>query len=125
MALAYIVDTNSIGEILGGNNKSLLLKLSSAKAVYLSIISVIEFLANPAITLNDGALFDVFCGRCIILDLVYTDVSLLNKVVSIRKKYRTKLPDAVIAAQVIENGFILISNDSGFNPIYGLKQQSF
>lgn len=46
----------------------------------------------------------------------------VEKSIEVRKKYKTKLPDAVIAATAIVFGFVLITrNKSDFKSIDGLK----
>ena len=59
--------------------------------------------------------------RSIILDIKYENALLVNKVINVRKKYRSKSPDAIIAAQAIINNLILITNDEGFTKIFGLQ----
>ena len=40
-----------------------------------------------------------------------------EKTIEIRKKYKTKLPDAIVAASAIVNNLPLITADKGFNQI--------
>ena len=48
--------------------------------------------------------------------------SIKLKTIEIRKKYRLKLPDAIIAASALANNHILITNNvSDFDKIFKLK----
>ncbi|MDD6487265.1 MAG: PIN domain-containing protein [Spirochaetales bacterium] len=44
-----------------------------------------------------------------------------DKTIEIRKKYKTKLPDAIVAASSIVNDIPLITADKGFRQITELK----
>ena len=44
-----------------------------------------------------------------------------EKTIELRKKYKTKLPDAIIAASAIVKGLPLITADKGFNQIKELN----
>ena len=44
-----------------------------------------------------------------------------EKTIEIRKKYKTKLPDAIVAASAIVNNIPLITADKGFNQIKELN----
>ncbi len=50
------------------------------------------------------------------------DDEIIKQTIRIRKKYKLKMPDAIIAATAITNDFTLISdNDKDYLKIYGLK----
>ena len=46
-----------------------------------------------------------------------------EKAIELRKKYKTKLPDAIVAASAIVNNLPLITADKGFNQIQELNLQ--
>ena len=121
MGLKYLLDTNSILKILVNNNLPIQKKISKGAQIYISIITVIEFHSNPDLSPQNKELFELLVERSIILDIKYENVLLVNKVINVRKKYRSKTPDAIIAAQAIINNLILITNDEGFTKIFGLQ----
>ena len=43
--------------------------------------------------------------------IYHIDDEIINKTIELRKKYKIKLPDTIIAATAIVNGFILISHN--------------
>ncbi|MDR3694259.1 type II toxin-antitoxin system VapC family toxin [Mucilaginibacter sp.] len=54
--------------------------------------------------------------------IIYLDEAIAEKTIDLRRKYKTKLPDAVIAATAIVNDLILVShNTSDFRKINELK----
>lgn len=83
--------------------------------IILSVINKIELLGFSKV---DKDLTDfVNCSNIYPLD---NDV--IDKTIEIRRLYRTKLPDAVIAATTIVNGFTLITNNTkDFINIIGLE----
>jgi len=44
-------------------------------------------------------------------EAVYIDKDITNKVIKIRKKYKIKLPDAIIVATCISHNAMLLTND--------------
>jgi len=63
-----------------------------------------------------------FISQSVVHDLTEP---IILQTIRIRRQHRTKLPDAVIAATAIVNGFTLLStNDRDFETIPGLNYQS-
>ena len=90
------------------------------KNLALSIISAMELLSFSGMTETESQSTRAFINDC-------TEITLSNdikeKTIEIRKKYRTKLPDAIIAAAAIVNGLPLITADKGFKQIEELDLQ--
>ena len=57
--------------------------------------------------------------KSLLLDCNEINISdeIKEKTIEIRKKYKTKLPDAIVAASAIVNNLPLITADKGFNQI--------
>jgi len=117
----YLIDTNAVIDYLGK-------KLPSAGMGFMdriidtvpnvSVITKIEVLGFNAPD-DHYQLLTNFMDDATVLDLTgnIVDVSL-----DIRKKYKAKLPDAIIAATALVYDLILIShNISDFKNIQGLK----
>ncbi len=50
------------------------------------------------------------------------DVAIMDKTIKLRSLYKTKLPDAVIAATALQNNLVLVSrNTKDFKNIQGLE----
>ena len=80
-----------------------------------------EFLSFPALTAADRACFEDFAGRVVVIDLAASDAALLQGALEIRREFRLKLPDAVVAASAQVNTAILVSADQVFSKVAGLE----
>ena len=120
----FVLYTNAVIALLSGH-AGLRTLLAQANWLGIFIITELEFLSFPNLTANDESLFQQFKNRVAVLDLSATDSTLVLDIVSIRRTYKVKLPDAIIAASTIQNGATLISNDTGFAKIGNLSVQNF
>jgi hypothetical protein len=120
----FLLDTNAITALLQGN-QGIVDQLKKAEWVGVSIISQLEFLANPALNEIDKVLFESFLKRVYVLDLTQENTELVALILQIRLKYKLKLPDAIIAGSAFYASAQLISSDKGFNNIKKLKVLSF
>jgi predicted nucleic acid-binding protein len=113
----YLLDTNALINFFQGNES---LQKFSHVNIFLSVISILEFLSFSNITNKDQALLKQFVNEAQIIDLSVHDEELQNIIVSIRIAYKLKLPDAIIAASAINNNATLITNDKDFSRIPSL-----
>ena len=111
----FIADTNALLYLLSGNN-CMQAYLSCKLGV--SIISEMELLSFPDINQEDETIIRSLIKECFLLEL---NQQIKNKTIFLRKKYRIKLPDAIIAATAIENNITLLTADKGFNKITELN----
>ena len=109
----YVLDTNAIVALLQGNIQLVEL-LKDADWIGVSVISKIEFLVFPGLTQDDRQIFEQFLQRVEVLGLGAIDAVLIDKIIEIRQQHRLKLPDAVIAAMVIQNSASLVTADREF-----------
>jgi len=117
MGKKFLADTNPLIEYISGT-----LNKSSANLAYdainndfnISVINRIEILAHP---LANDALTD-FLSLAHQYELTS---EIVTKTIEIRKTYKPKLPDAIIAATAIVHQLTLITNDSDFYKIEGLS----
>jgi len=111
-----VLDTNAIISLLKGN--PVLIELSKkAEWIGISIISYIEFLAFPELSDEDKSLFELFSKRVDVIGLDYSNYLLIQNILTIRKKYRVKLPDAIIIATTLETGSTLVTDDKQLHKI--------
>ena len=83
-----------------------------------SVISELELLSFHGITSEEENNIRLFLLNCKEISLTY---EIKEKTIEIRKKYKTKLPDAIVAASAIVNNLPLITADKGFNQIEELN----
>ncbi|MGB4958745.1 MAG: PIN domain-containing protein [Saprospiraceae bacterium] len=122
MGLKVLLDTNAIIALLRGKYNVIEL-INKADHISISVISKLEFLAFEGLTEKDKTVFLKFCERIHIYELSSNDDELLNLIITIKKKYKLKLPDAIIAATAIIYDATLITIDKDFSKIQGLKVQ--
>ena len=115
----YFLDTNAIVALLQGNSRLTEL-IGNSEWIGISIISQIEFLVFTELSENDRNLFQNFLKRVNVIDLSTNNLSLINAVIEIRKRYRVKLPDSIIAAMAQNNSAILMTGDREFTKIDSL-----
>jgi len=83
-----------------------------------SIISEIEVLSFPKIVPTDSELLRSFLSECYIVDI---EPAIKDITINLRSRFKTKLPDAVIAATAIYFDLPLFTMDKGFKKIAGLQ----
>ena len=107
-----LLDTNIALYLLGGD--ATLATILNQKEVFLSIISEMELLAYPTITDVEIQSVKSFIADANILELTQ---SIKEIAISIKRQYKLKLPDAIIAASAIQANLPLISADTIFRRI--------
>lgn len=107
----FVVDTNAIIYMFSG--KSFVTQYVKCNLIA-SVITEMELLSFPHITSEEIASLKSFLSECIIVPL---DSRIKERAISIRRKYGTKLPDAIVAATALEYGLPLVTADKGFKKI--------
>lgn len=111
----FLADTNALIYLLNGN--PCMSPFLQNKLAF-SVISELELLSFSGITSEEENNIKSFLLDCNEISL--TD-EIKEKTIEIRKKYKIKLPDAIVAASAIENNLPLITADKGFNQIEELN----
>ncbi len=88
------------------------------KSLVYSVISEMELLSYPGITESEENSIKSLLADC---EEIALSTGIKEKTIELRKKYRTKLPDAIVAASAIVKGLPLITADKGFNQIEELN----
>lgn len=110
-----LADTNALIYLLNGN--PCMSPFLQNKLAF-SIVSEMELLSFSGITESEENNI-----KSLLLDCNEINISdeIKEKTIEIRKKYKTKLPDAIVAASAIVNNIPLITADKGFNQIKELN----
>jgi len=116
----YILDTNAVISLLGGNQKLVAL-LTEAEWVGMSVINKLEFLSFPTISKNDIFLFDSLLTNVDVIPVSDKDSQLIDEIIKLRSVKNLKLPDAIIAATAIKYDATLISGDKSFQSVKELE----
>ena len=121
MGAQYLIDTNTIIELVtqllpatgGAWVDGIVLRDEHA----ISVINWIELLVNPQ-SAQEKAVLELFVANAAILPV---DADVVRQTILLRQQYRTKLPDAIVAASALVHGLVLVSrNTSDFQKITGL-----
>lgn len=122
MGRKVLVDTNiAIGYIGNRLNIEFMDKLDTLFNLqyHISVINKIELLGYPNLDKNEEAKFNLFIDNSIIHEI---DNETVNRTIKLRKTYKIKLPDALIAATCLVNNLSIITlNTRDFEVIKGLQ----
>ena len=116
----YLLDTNAVIYYFKGMQKAVaVFKLieDANEEVNLSVITKIELLSFD----NEDELKNI--DRLLVISRIFSlDDEIVDKTIEVRRKYKLKLPDAIIAATAMINNLILVThNKKDFKEIRGLK----
>jgi len=116
----YLLDTNAVIYYFKGMQKAVaVFKLieDANEEVNLSVITKIELLSFD----NEDELKNI--DRLLVNSRIFSlDDEIVDKTIEVRRKYKLKLPDAIIAATAMINNLILVThNKKDFKEIRGLK----
>lgn len=106
------VDTNIIIYLLQGNLQ--IYELLKDRDIWLSVISEIELLSHPGLSVAEAKLLKEFLSQCRIVEI---NRVVKEKTIEIKKTSKLKLPDALIAASAHFIGLPLLTADRGFKMI--------
>ncbi len=109
---SLLIDTNIALYLLGGD--STLSEVLDDKVVYLSFISELELMSYPGLIKTEEEILNQFISDCIVIDI---NKEIKIGTIELRRTYRLKLPDAIIAATA---GYLrqpIVTADSDFKKI--------
>ena len=112
MIETIVIDTNIIIKLFSGDKSCQ--DIVHQKLLLLSFITEIELLSWPTSTSEDESLLNSFLHDCFITNV--TD-DIKKAAIEIRKKYKLKVPDAIIAATATTKNLTLFSSDDIFKRI--------
>jgi predicted nucleic acid-binding protein len=114
-----LIDSNVIIDFCNGKLSEKGRKFLERLAPEISIVTNIELFATKNISVAEQELL----ARFVSIALVHpVTVDLIEATIEIRKEYRLKLPDAIIAATALVFDLVLLSrNTSDFSKVNGLQ----
>jgi len=111
-----LLDTNALIYFFEGQSKITDLVVRTP-TVYFSVISEIELLSAPRLTQDEIVQIKAFLSLCRRVELTQ---EIVDRTIAIRRQYRFKIPDAIIAASVLSLNIPLVSADTDFQKVEGL-----
>jgi predicted nucleic acid-binding protein len=109
-----LLDTNAVLSILGSEN---VFSSLEGRELFISFITELELFSYPALTKEEEKGITFFISRVTIIDI---NQGIKAKTIQLRKKYKLKLPDAIICATAASKKLTLISNDKQLKKITSL-----
>lgn len=110
------VDTNILLYYLKGNED--VVELISEKSLSISFITELEILSFPKLTSESESQIRNLLKSCSLIEL---NTKIKEITIELRKKYKMKLPDAIIAASAYYNNVPLITADKDFQKLEELN----
>ncbi len=86
--------------------------VDQAQWLGVSVVNVLEFLGFDGLSESDRALFIELTSRLVVVDLVYGNTALMERVTNLRKTRAVKLPDAIVMASAALHDATVITNDA-------------
>ncbi|HRX01367.1 MAG TPA: type II toxin-antitoxin system VapC family toxin [Cyclobacteriaceae bacterium] len=111
-----LLDTNAFIYFFEGRSTITDLVVNTPE-IYFSAISEIELLSATHLTPNEIDSIKAFLLLCQRVELT-TDI--IDQTIMIRRQYRFKVPDAIIAASALHLKIPLVSADTDFQKVTGL-----
>ena len=104
------IDTNIAIYLLNGDVQ--IADLLHEQTVYLSFVTELELLSKPLISSYEEEQVRAFLTQCVVIDFL---PMAKETVINFRRRYRMKLPDAIVASTAYLLGLPLVTADKGFN----------
>ena len=122
MAERFLIDTSAVikylNETLPAKGLSLMDKIVDKESI-ISFIAEIELQAWSPPNPDDLKIYQFFVSSSTVIGV---DDNIIKETIKIRKSFKLKLPDALIAATAITNNMTLIAdNDKDFKKVPELK----
>lgn len=108
----FLLDTNIVLYLLSGDET--VAALINGKELYISFITELELLGYDEITESDLDQVRLFIKECSIINITE---QIKEKTIEIRKQFKVKLPDSIIAATAQYLNIPLLTSDTGFKKI--------
>jgi predicted nucleic acid-binding protein len=118
--MAYLIDTNVVIYYFNGLTKDEKLHEIITSSFHISIITKIEFLGWGQF-LTDTNLYakaKEFINYANVLEL---NAEIAEQTITLRQQFKTKTPDAIIAATALINGLIVVTNNADDFKRLGVK----
>lgn len=119
MGQEYLIDTNTTIDYFGLLLPAKTVKLISTIKSQSSVVTRIKLLASTYLTVEESLKFTEFINSSVVHPLTE---AVIQQTIYIRKNFRVKLPDSIIAATALTHNITLLTrNTADFKKILGLN----
>lgn len=109
---SVLLDTNAVVALLDGN--SIVTSLLDGNVLYISFITELESLSYQKLSPTETKTVESFINDCIVLEL---NSEIKRAAIALRRKYKLKLPDAIIVGTALYHKLPVISADKTLSKI--------
>lgn len=113
---SLFVDTNILLYLLSGD--ATIAELLNEKHIYVSFVTELELLGYAGLSAIDLKAIQGIFQEVTIIDI---NAEIKKEVIALRKQYKLKLPDAIIAATAAVHHLPLLTADKQFSQISALN----
>jgi predicted nucleic acid-binding protein len=113
---SLFVDTNILLYLLSGD--ATIAELLNEKHIYVSFVTELELLGYSNLSAMDLKAIQEIFQEVTIIDI---NAEIKKEVIALRKQYKLKLPDAIIAATAEVNHLPLLTADKQFSQVSELN----
>jgi predicted nucleic acid-binding protein len=111
-----LVDTNIAIYLLNGDVD--LADILNDKKLFVSFVTQLELLGYDKITLPQEKIIENMLSYCVVVDI---NNAIKSEVIRLKRNYKIKLPDSIIAATAFYLDLPLMTADKGFSRIEELN----
>lgn len=112
----YFVDTNVLIHLLNGEVS--ITEFLDKKLIFISFISEMELLSKPGLSAENIRIVKSLIENCVLIDF---NNEIKQSAIKIRKDYKLKIPDAIVAASANYLALPLITFDKEFKKVKNLE----
>jgi predicted nucleic acid-binding protein len=109
---SLVIDTNIILYLLNGDET--LVPILEDKQLYISFVTQLELLSFHKISTQDIKIIMEFIDDCVVIDIPH---DIKKQAIKLRRNYKIKLPDAIVAATANYLNSPLLTADKGFKKL--------
>lgn len=113
---SILVDTNIAIFLLNGDHD--LAEILNEKKLFVSFVTQLELLGYAKITHLQEKLIENMLSYCVVVDI---NSAIKSEVIRLKRSYKIKLPDSIIAATAIYLDLPFMTADKGFSRIEELN----
>ena len=112
----YLVDTNVLIHL--GNGDKAITEFLQNKVLFVSFISEMELLSKPGLSSQNIKTLQSMIDNCILVDFNH---EIKSEAIKLRRHYKLKLPDAIVAATAKYLDIPLLTSDKDFRKVSGME----
>ncbi len=114
----YLLDTNILLYLIG---KKIPVDALPEGEFSVSFVTELEVLSYPSITPQEEHQLKRLLHDIPVIDIT---AEIKERTIDLRKKYKLRLPDAIIAATALQFDATLVTNDKGFSFVQEIRSRS-